>query len=396
MARRRWQQGTVQLRRGVRSIVWVGRWREDVIAADGCVKRRCCKEVLGTRRELPTRKLALRELAKRLVPINSSDYRPLRNETFAEFVDWWTVHILATYKQSSQSSITSQMRTALLPFFGKAMLREIQYSTVQSFVTALQRKAAAPKTIKNYVLTLRMIWKTAKARACVNHNPFDGLILPRISKQRRSSFTAEEIRRILGAASEPYLTLYWLAAETGMRSGELCGLPIANLHLDRCQIEVTQSAWRSHIQEPKTDNAKRTLAISPQLADHLRRHLTTRAPNRLGLLFATAAGKPLAPCVIMRMNLHPLLDSLGLQRCGLHAFRHGNASLMDHLKVPMKTRQERLGHAPGSKITLSTYTHSLDDDDHAIADEIGNYLCPIAPKTAAMRNDLGAQGTMIQ
>lgn len=96
------------------------------------------------------------------------------------------------------------------------------------------------------------------------------------------------------------------------------------------------------------------------------------------------------------MNLHPLLDSLGLQRCGLHAFRHGNASLMDHLKVPMKTRQERLGHAPGSKITLSTYTHSLDDDDHAIADEIGNYLCPIAPKTAAMRNDLGAQGTMIQ
>jgi hypothetical protein len=68
---------------------------------------------------------------------------------------------------------------------------------------------------------------------------------------------------------------------------------------------------------------------------------------------------------------------------------------MDHLKVPMKTRQERLGHAPGSAVTMSTYTHSLGDDDHAIANELGRYLRPIAPKTAETINGVAPQATMI-
>jgi len=33
--------------------------------------------------------------------------------------------------------------------------------------------------------------------------------------------------------------------------------------------------------------------------------------------------------------------------------RHTNGNLMDRLNAPMKIRQERLGHAPGSNITLA-------------------------------------------
>jgi integrase len=391
----------VQLRRGVRNVVWVGRWREDVINADGTISRRCCKEVLGTQRELPTKKLAIRELAKRLAPINSTDYRPLRNECFAQFADWWTANVLKNHKPSTQSSIASQLRTALVPFFGKIMLRDIQWQTIQSFVTnrtsaSSEKKAAAPKTIKNYILTLQMIWKSAKAGSRVTHNPFEDLVLPKVTRQRRFSFTAEEIKRILGKGVEPYLTFYWLAAESGLRAGELCGLRVADMDLDNCRIDVIKSAWRNQLQDPKTANSIRKLAISPQLAQHLRCYLTTWRPNPLGLVFATAAGKPWAPCNVMRSNLHPLLDSLGLQRCGMHAFRHANASLMNHLKAPLKTQQERLGHAPGSDITLSTYTHSLTDDDRAIASELGNYLRPVVSKTDETQNVVAQQSTMIQ
>jgi Phage integrase, N-terminal SAM-like domain len=282
MARRRWQEGSVQLRRGVRNVVWVGRWREDVINADGTISRRCCKEVLGTQRELPTKKLAIRELAKRLAPINSTDYRPLRHESFAEFADWWTANVLKNHKPSTQSSIASQLRTALVPFFGKMMLRDIQWQTIQSFVTAKQK---APKTIKNYILTLQMIWKSAKASSRVTHNPFEGLVLPKVSKQRRFSFTAGEIKAILGKAVEPYLTFYWLAAESGMRAGELCGLRVADMDLDNCRIDVVKSAWRNQLQDPKTASSIRKFAISPQLAQHIRGYLMTWRPNPLGLVF---------------------------------------------------------------------------------------------------------------
>jgi hypothetical protein len=60
----------------------VGRWREDVIEPSGKRVRIRKTEVLGTKQDLPTKKLALRELGLRLArtlpetPLKVSDSRP--------------------------------------------------------------------------------------------------------------------------------------------------------------------------------------------------------------------------------------------------------------------------------------------------------------------------------
>lgn len=74
MARRRYQYGSVFLR-GKREKVWVGRWRESIIGPDGNEKRVPRKEVLGTKQDFPTQRLAERELEARIRPINSLTYR---------------------------------------------------------------------------------------------------------------------------------------------------------------------------------------------------------------------------------------------------------------------------------------------------------------------------------
>src|SRR5580704_5739559 len=84
MARRRFQRGSVFLR-GKRELVWVGRWREDVIDESGLIARVHRKEVLGNKRDFPTKKLALRELESRLSPINNTNYRAMRTGTFSRF-----------------------------------------------------------------------------------------------------------------------------------------------------------------------------------------------------------------------------------------------------------------------------------------------------------------------
>jgi integrase len=48
----------------------------------------------------------------------------------------------------------------------------------------------------------------------------------------------------------------------------------------------------------------------------------------------------------------PLLRSLEIEQAGFHAFRHFNASLFNALRVPLKTIQERLGHALSGSLTL--------------------------------------------
>jgi hypothetical protein len=41
------------------------------------------------------------------------------------------------------------------------------------------------------------------------------------------------------------------------------------------------------------------------------------------------------------------------------------------LNTPMTVRQERLGHAPGSPVTLAHYTHSVGEDNRKVADQMG-------------------------
>ena len=212
-------------------------------------------------------------------------------------------------------------------------MREIGGQTVQMFV---QRCSLAPKSCRNLVLTLRMMWNSAKAWGYVSHDPFERLVLPKVTRQARFFFTLDEIQRIIAAASGPLKSFCWLAAETGMRARELCGLRIEDLDLGQCSVNVKQSVWRGKVQTPKAVNSIRQFAISPKLASHLRAYLSTWRPNPLNLVFATKNGTPWDQNLVVKRKLHPLLGSLGIRRCGLHAFRHTNGSLMDRLNAPMK------------------------------------------------------------
>jgi integrase len=392
MARRRFQRGSVVLR-GKRKQKWIGRWREDVINSDGQLVRINRKEILGTKSDFPTKKLAMRELELRIAPINSINYRALRTATFAEFAAIWKDNALTQHKPSTQLAVRSQLKKWLVPYFGSCAMREVGGQTVQMFI---QRCSLAPKSCRNLVLTLRMMWRSAKAWGYVSHDPFEGLVLPKIARQARFFFTLDEIQRIISAASGPLKSFYWLAAETGMRAGELCGLRIDDMDLEGCVINVKQTVWRGKIQTPKTANSIRQFAISPKLALHLREYLATWRPNELNLVFATKNGTPWDQNLVVKRKLHPLLESLGVRSCGLHAFRHTNGSLMDRLNTPMKIRWERFGHAPGSALTLDVYTHAVEEDDRRVAEQLGEMLCPNVAKLAQEKTFADSEGVVIQ
>jgi len=80
----------------------------------------------------------------------------------------------------------------------------------------------------------------------------------------------------------------------------------------------------------------------------------------------------------VKRKLQPVVKSLGIKRCGLHAFRHANETLMDRLAVPLKVRQQRLGHSD-PRLTLGVYTHVASEDDAKIASQLGRILHPFDP-----------------
>jgi integrase len=98
------------------------------------------------------------------------------------------------------------------------------------------------------------------------------------SSSRRSPISgasfSRSIQRIIKAAEDPHKTLYWLAAETGMRAGELFGLRVEDLDLEGCVISVRQTVWRDVIQTPKTGlrgETRDALLVGRLLSCHSRR-----------------------------------------------------------------------------------------------------------------------------
>jgi integrase len=150
-----------------------------------------------------------------------------------------------------------------------------------------------------------MMWSSAKAWGYVSHDPFEGLVLPKVTRQARFFFTLDEIQQIIAAVNGPLRTFYWLAAETGMRAGELCGLRIEDVNLVQCFVTVEQSVWRGKIQTPKTANSIRQFAISQKLASHLRAYLSTWRPNLLNLVFATKNGTPWDQNLVVKTEVAP-------------------------------------------------------------------------------------------
>ena len=384
MARRRYQQGTLKLI-GKRLKKWQARWREDVVTPDGQIKRVRKNEILGTLKEYPTRRLAERELERRLSPINRLDYRPKRSSTFAEFAELWQTRVASQYKPSMRATVKSHLKTHLVPKLGGRLVGAIDAFEIQDFVSSIRvrtskkAKAVLPpsgKTVKNLVSTLSLMHASAVAWNLTDRDWFTGLVLPEWIKPEARHFTLEEARRVITSAEEPFKSFFWTIAETGIRLGEACALRPRDFRLDLGVVVIRWSAWRSvHVGSTK-GKRPRIFDLSSDLADHLRTFMAGKGSDEF--LFQREDGTAWQGDHVVRDRLKPLLQRLGINVAGAHAFRHLNASLMDQLRTPDKVRQERLGHLDFNDVTLNIYSHAESRDHRAVADQLGKMLAPTA------------------
>src|SRR5260370_34025801 len=102
MARSQYQNGCLFVR-GKRRKVWVARWREDVILADGSASRVMRSVVLGPETEIAGRREARKLLDAHLNPVNQGQYRPEGTMLFSQFItDCCEPGLLPTLKFDTQ------------------------------------------------------------------------------------------------------------------------------------------------------------------------------------------------------------------------------------------------------------------------------------------------------
>jgi integrase len=377
LARKRFQRGHVFLI----GDTWFGKYREDVIEAEGNTRRKQVTVTLGNKKDIPTKPLAKRRMELLLTRINSTDYRPGRFAKMDEFATIWQEHILVGSKPSSIRSAKSHLNVHILAHFGKRGLDEIGVQAQQFFVTKLAQANLSRKMILNVLSTLASILQTAQGWGYVCQMvDYKRLTIPTEEVQTEARFfTLEEVGKIIAAAREPYKTMFWLLAMTGMRAGEMLGLQWADIDFEKGLLNIRRSAWYGRIQTTKNRNSEAIIPLPGILAATLRTFREQWKSNPDGFLFVTRNRRPPSSNKVVEYGLWPVLDLLAIPRCGLHAFRHTHTSLLLDTGATPKVVQEQLRHAD-PRITLGVYAHVLGAAHREAVEKVASVVFQSVPK----------------
>ena len=242
-------------------------------------------------------------------------------------------------------------------------------------------KRASGKTIKNKHGFLSAAMGRAVRRKLIPANPCLGTTLPRTVKEPMTPLTVPEYMRFLDCFAPHWQPLVTTLFETGLRWGEATALQVRDLDLQATDAQGypaptlrVERAWKrdGKIGPPKSEAARRTIALSPDLADIIGRLIVKRGGEEW--VFRNMNGGPVrhatfhdnvwqpavrlangedaqrlgAKRVARRRDangkiLQPLDPPIG-KRPRIHDSRHSCASWLLAQGVPPTDVQDHLGH----------------------------------------------------
>ena len=229
------------------------------------------------------------------------------------------------------------------------------------------------------VLVQGMRWELVSRNVAMLASP------PRDVKPEISPPSMSDYAKIVRAADEhqpAFATLVRLAAVTGLRRGELCGLRFDDFDATAGSLAVKRQVVINDGKLVVTRTKTKTTRVVPldaatcRLLEQHRRDATELAET-LGVplrgsayLFSLTPGNesPLRPDGVSA-RFAKVADLAGA-RCRFHDLRHLCGTQMIAAGVDAKTVADRLGHST-PVVTLAFYTHSVSETQRQAADVIG-------------------------
>lgn len=178
----------------------------------------------------------------------------------------------------------------------------------------------------------------------------------------------EEPRKLVLRPDPMFADMLTVAAFTGLRIGELCGLLVeeVNLGLGVVQVRKQLDKRPPHGRVVlKSKNSRRDVPISAELRPVLERMTAGRMPGEF--LFTNRDGRPFLPSGAGDKVLR-VASSVHAPRVHFHALRHHFASSLLLAGVPVPDVARVLGHTPAQ--LLKTYTHALPGSGDRVATAI--------------------------
>ncbi len=363
MRRRRFQKGSLQLRKHGNRRVWV------VLYYDDQGERRY--HTLGWASEMKKgdadekRQDFMRE-------INGGDRTaaPVRPPTVKEFLDQvYLPFYRGKWKESTAGTTENRIQHHIVKELGTERLEDLTLAPLQQF---LERKAGSGlsfSVVDHLRWDLTSMFEMAVSEKLIRVNPTSALYTPSVAKRPvGQAMSGEQVETALAAVEFRERVILQLAIFAGMRPGELLAIQREHVSADASVIEIRRRVYRGKFADPK-NGLVRTVAVPPKTASLLGEWMETaveRTPE--AHVFAGETGQPLWRSSLLEDHIKTKLEPIGLGWVNFQVMRRTHASLGHKAKVDPKVAADQRGHGIG--VALDVYTKSSIEERAVAAKQL--------------------------
>jgi integrase len=209
-------------------------------------------------------------------------------KTRKEAAEKLTAAMADASKGSTYDRKESLCRVHLIPALGRKKLKTLSAADVAGFYRSRLDSGCSAASVHKMHETLHKALKQAVRWGYMMKNPADDVDPPKAHTQEVTPLTQEEARRLLNTVQGDRLeALYVVALHTGLRQGELLALRWEDLDLEARTLQVrrtvTKDGGKLSIGPTKTAQSRRTVKLTGDATDALRRHLTRQLEEIDGL-----------------------------------------------------------------------------------------------------------------
>lgn len=277
------------------------------------------------------------------------------------FGEWWE-HVAPQEAGSNTAANAERIASKyLIPKWGETPLNRIQQRDAKAWVADLVGKGLEPSYVQRIFAELRRAINLALDNdpPILTASPCAGVKLPKIRKKAKSFLDDDDMAALKPHLHARYMALTWVALETGLRPGELCGLHARSVDLDTgwITVEAVYVDKLHRIRWYPKDSDSRPVPLTVKAVDIIRTQLAGRdvkadcgvphiGGGRCGscLVFRNIKGDPVTPQA-WYCALEDAAPAAKLSGCTPYAARRGFATRAARGGLDAFELAEIMGHA---------------------------------------------------
>lgn len=334
--------------------------------------------------------------SKIITEVENDTYYTLSGITVKDFLDRYLEAIkpnlayktYVTYKYLSDFYIAKNL--------GKIKIKDLKPMHIQDLYNKVQSEKSST-TVRHIHNFLHKALDTAIKWQLTKTNPSNSIEKPKRAKVEMNVLNETQLNSLLESLEKSSIYLICcIAAGTGMRVAEICGLKWLNIDINNKIIYVKNQLQRSETKtldetKLKTNNSYRKVILPEKVVESLNlekliqdgnKEYFKDAYNKGDYVICQANGNPYDPAYISRnfnritreykhkikikndqgddeIKEMTLLEILDIPRIRFHDLRHTHATLLLKAGLSPKVVAERLGDTVAT--VMNTYAHVLPD-----------------------------------